>query len=257
MNDAPWKISVEDRIAIIELAEAVVDADRLVDLSFGFSDACGQVRADAGIKAVVLTDTAENALSIGEAIIEQAAQRPEAIWNQTRMLVESVAALDQPVIAAIKGDAVGLGLELALACDIRIAAAGSHFGLPHVKTGLLPWCGGSQRLPRIAGRGKALEMILTGALIDARTARETGLVCKVVPEADLMTETMNMARTLAGKGPLAMGYIKEAVNKGLDLAMDQGLRLEADLYYLLHTTADRTEGIKAFQERRPPEFSGK
>lgn len=248
---------VDNNIAIVELAEPMTDGNGLAELSYEISEMCGQVRADADIKVLVLTDTAENALCMGEEIIEQAAKLPEAVWKQTRMLVESVAALDQPVIAAIKGDAVGFGLELALACDVRIAAAGSHFSLPHVKKGLLPWCGGSQRLPRIAGRGKALEMILSGASIDAQTAKDIGLVCKVVSQTDLMAETMSLAQTLAQKGPLAMGYIKEAVNKGMDLSLDQGLRLEADLYYLLHTTDDRTEGVKAFQERRPPNFTGK
>lgn len=257
MNETLYTIRIENKIAIVQLAKPVADGNGLVDLAHGFSEMCAQVRVDADIKVLVITDTAENALSMGEEIIEQAAQLPEAVWKQTPILVESVAALDQPVIAAIKGNAVGFGLELALACDIRIAAAVSHFGMPHVKKGLLPWCGGSQRLPRIAGRGKALEMILTGEEIDAQTASQIGLVCKVVPQTDLMAETMSMARTLAQKGPLAMGYIKEAVNKGMDLSMDQGLRLEADLYYLLHTTDDRTEGVKAFLERRPPHFSGK
>lgn len=257
MSNAPFSIRTENQIAIIEWVEPTIDGNGLVDLAYAISEMCRQVRADADMKVLVLTDTAENAFSMGEEIIEQAAQLPEANWKQTRMLVESVAALDQPVIAAIKGDAVGIGLELALACDIRIAATVSHFGMPHVKKGLLPWCGGSQRLPRVAGHGKALEMILTGESIDAQTAREIELVCKVVPQTEVMAETMNMAQTLATKGPLAMGYIKEAVNKGMDLSLDQGLRLEADLYYLLHTTDDRTEGVKAFQERRPPNFSGR
>ena len=257
MNDALYRIRIENRIAVVELTASVANGDRLVDLSYGLSEICGQIRDNEKIKVLVLTDTAENALSMGKEIIAAAVQLPEAAWEQTQLLADSFAALDRPVIAAIRGDAIGFGLELALACDIRIASTGSHFGLPHVKRGLLPWCGGSQRLPRIVGRGKALEMILFGEVVDAPTAKEAGLVCKVVPDTDLMAETMKMAETLAKKGPIAMGYIKEAVNKGMDLPLDQGLRLEADLYYLLHTTEDRTEGVKASRERRPPKFAGR
>lgn len=251
-------IRIDNRIATIELVEAVTDGNGLLGLAYSFSDLCEEIRENADIKVLVLTDTAENALSMGEEIIKQVALMPEPAWKQTHMLAESIAELDQPVIAAIRGDAIGFGLELVLACDIRIAADTSHFGLPHVKNDLLPWCGGSQRLPRIAGRGKALEMILTGEAVRARTAKEIGLLSKAVPRplSRVMEEAMKMAETLAEKGPLAMGYIKEAVNKGMDLSLNQGLRLEADLYYLLHTTDDRTEGVKAFQERRTPKFSG-
>jgi enoyl-CoA hydratase/carnithine racemase len=147
-------------------------------------------------------------------------------------------------------------LELALACDVRIAAQNAHFGFPEVTSGLMPTNGGTQRLPRIVGKGKALELILTGEIIDAAGALEIGLVTKVLPRESLTNEVEALAKTMAGKAPISLRYIKEAINKGLDLTMEQGLRLEADLYFLLHTTGDRTEGIKAFQQKRPPEFKG-
>ena len=172
------------------------------------------------------------------------------------MLPPAVAAIEKPVIAAINGDAFGEGLELALACDVRIAAQNAHFGLPEIEAGLIPSDGGTQRLPRIIGRGKALEMILTGETIDAAEALEIGLVTKVVPAESLNAEVEALAKAMAAKAPVSLRYIKEAINKGLDLTMEQGLRLEADLYFLLHTTGDRTEGIKAFQQKRPPEFKG-
>lgn len=257
MNDEVYSIRIHKGIAVVELTETVVDEKGLLDLCLGLSELFNQLGTDENIRVVVLTDAGENALCLGEEILEQAAGLPESAWQQTRMLADSIARLNQPVIAAIVGGAIGMGLELALACDIRIAASESTFGLPHIKKELLPWCGGSQRLPRIVGRAKALEMILTGEPIDARTAGDIGLVCKVVPDSELMTEAISMAETLAEKGPLSMSFVKEAVNKGMDLTMGQGLRLEADLYYLLHTTQDRTEGINAFQQRRSPKFTGK
>ncbi|MDP2952803.1 MAG: enoyl-CoA hydratase-related protein, partial [Chloroflexota bacterium] len=144
----------------------------------------------------------------------------------------------------------------ALACDIRLAASGARLGLPHADFGLMPRDGGSQRLPRIVGRAKALEMLLTGAAIDADEAYRIGLVSRVVPPEQLLSDAEALARSIAEKGPIALRYVKEAVNKGLDLTMSQGLRLEADLYFLLQTTHDRTEGIRAFREKRPPQFKG-
>jgi enoyl-CoA hydratase/carnithine racemase len=161
------------------------------------------------------------------------------------------------VIAAISGDVIGQGLELALACDLRIASETSHFGLPQIKTGHLPSDGGTQRLSRLVGRGKGLEMILTGEIIDAQEALRIGLVNKVVPKKDLMEVTMKMAQEMASRGPIALRYIKEAIYKGMDMTLEQGLRLEADLYLILHTTKDRTEGIQAFRGKRKPKFEGK
>ncbi len=167
-----------------------------------------------------------------------------------------VAGIEKPVIAAVNGDAIGDGLEMALACDVRIAAQNARFGLPEIEEGLIPADGGTQRLPRIVGRGKALEMVLTGEIIGAAEALENGLVTKVLPPESVTVEAEVLAKAMAAKAPVSLRYIKEAINKGLDMTMEQGLRLEADLYFLLHTTGDRTEGIKAFQQKRPPEFKG-
>lgn len=169
---------------------------------------------------------------------------------------EAIAAIDRPVIAALNGDAIGTGLELALAADIRIAATNARFALPQVSRGRLPAGGGTQRLPRIVGRGQALELILTAATLTAAAAREIGLVSRVVAPEKLAGEADKLAGEIAAKGPVALRYIKEAVNQGMDMTLAQGLRLEADLYFLLHTTADRTEGIKAFREKREPKFKG-
>ena len=169
----------------------------------------------------------------------------------------SIASIEKPVIAAINGDALGEGLEIALGCDIRLASSNARLGLPQVTQGRMPSDGGTQRLSRIVGRGKALELLLTGDIITAGEALEMGLVSRVVPPEALAEETQKLAETVAAKGPIALRYLKEAVSKGLDMTLEQGLRLEADLYFLLHTTDDRTEGIKAFREKRPPKFKGK
>jgi enoyl-CoA hydratase/carnithine racemase len=169
---------------------------------------------------------------------------------------KAIAAIDRPVIAAINGDAFGPGLEIALAADIRIASAKARFSLPQVARGYLPGDGGTQRLPRIIGRGKALELLLTADIINAATALETGLVSRVVSPEALAGTVAELAGAIAAKGPIALRYLKEAINKGMDMTLEQGLRLEADLYFLLHTTADRTEGVRSYLEKRKPEYKG-
>jgi enoyl-CoA hydratase len=168
----------------------------------------------------------------------------------------AIAAIDRPVIAAINGDALGEGLEIALSCDIRIASNKARFGLPQVIKGRLPSDGGTQRLPRIIGRGKASELLMTADVIGAGEALEIGLVSRVAPPEALAEEVQKLAENIAAKGPIALRYLKEAINKGMDMTLEQGLRLEADLYFLLHTTADRTEGVKSYLGKRPPRFKG-
>jgi enoyl-CoA hydratase len=167
-----------------------------------------------------------------------------------------LADLPQPVVCAINGDATGAGLELALACDLRVAAEGVVFALPEVSMGLLPLAGGTQRLPRLVGRGKALEMILTGEPIDAQEALRVGLVSAVVPRDRLRAEAEAIASRIAERGPLAVRYAKEAVSRGLEMPLEQALRFETDLTIILQTTEDRAEGVRAFLEKRMAEFKG-
>jgi enoyl-CoA hydratase/carnithine racemase len=209
-------------------------------------EACRRINQDEGVYVVVLTGAGDAFCGGSELEAGEYTGGPAA----------AVAGIDRPVIAAINGDAVGPGLELALGCDIRVASDTARFALPQVARGLIPTDGGTQRLPRIVGRGKALELLLTAATVGAGEALEIGLVSRVFPPDRLSAGVEALAGEIAAKGPLALRYIKETVGKGLDMTLEQGLRLEADLYFLLHTTADRTEGIRAFLEKRPPKFKG-
>jgi len=165
--------------------------------------------------------------------------------------------LSRPVIAAVNGDALSAGLEIALACDVRLAAEGARFGLPETGLGLIPLGGGSQRLTRVVGRAKALELILTGEIAGAEEALRIGLVSKVVPRDELMETAAALAGRIAAQGPLAVRYAKEAVLRGMEMPLEQALRFETDLTIILQTTEDRAEGVRAFLEKRPPQFKGR
>ncbi|HZU76912.1 MAG TPA: enoyl-CoA hydratase-related protein, partial [Dehalococcoidia bacterium] len=168
-----------------------------------------------------------------------------------------LAALPQPVIAAINGDALSAGLELALACDLRVAARGSRFALPETGDGLIPLAGGTQRLPRLIGHGRAREMVLLGRELDADTALTWGLVSAVAEDGALEAEVDRIAGVIAGRGPIAERFAKEALRDGAELPLARALRYELDLTVLLQTTEDRAEGVRAFAEKRTPGFQGR
>jgi len=237
MPEQTVHFSIKDHIAWVALTRPELDAEAAQTLK----DICIDINGNENIYVVVL-NSAGGAFCRG---------------GETEATAAAIAAIDRPVIAAINGEALGVGLELALSADIRIAADSALFGMPQVKDGRIPAGGGTQRLPRIIGRGKALEMLLTADTLTAAQALEIGLVSKVVPAVHLQAETQKLAETVAAKGPLALRYLKEAIIKGMDMTLEQGLRLEADLYFLLHTTYDRTEGIKSYLEKRAPKYEGK
>ena len=244
----------EDNVMLVSMIDPANDIEKMERLSDELADVCTEITLDEGIRVVVLAGTKENSF-IETKLIGILINKEDGL--KFLALSQSIAKLDKPVIAVINGNAIGQGLELALACDIRIASETSRFGLPQIKSGHIPWDGGTQRLSRLVGKGKALEMILTGEIIDAQEALRIGLVNKVVPKKDLMEVAMKMAQEMASKGPIALRYTKEAICKGMDMTLEQGLRLEADLYLLIHTSKDRTEGIQAFREKRKPQFEGR
>jgi len=218
-------------------------------LAGALADVCSEINQDQEIRAVIITGTGES-FSAGT---ERDNSSEEIVLQSVATPVDK---LSCPVIAAINGDALGQGLELALACDLRLAAETARLGLPDIASGLIPRDGGTQRLPRLIGRARALELILLGKSISAAEARQLGLVNKVVPPSELMSTANAIAQRIASNAPLALRYSKEAVTKGSELTMEQGLRLESDLYAILQTTDDRTEGITAFLKKRRPEFKG-
>ena len=169
----------------------------------------------------------------------------------------AVAAVAVPVLVALNGDATGPGLELALAGDLRICVPSARFGFPGLARGVLPQDGGTQRLPRLVGPAWAKDMLFTGRMVDAAEALSIGLVNRVVEEpGGLRAAAAELAAQITGGSPLGARYVKETVTKGMDLSLDQGLGLEADLNVILQSTADRAEGIKSFFEKRPPDFKG-
>ncbi|MDM7999434.1 MAG: enoyl-CoA hydratase-related protein [Dehalococcoidia bacterium] len=242
------------------------EAGNAIDLGMmsALEHTCLQANQDPDIRVVVITGAGSTAFCIGEdpaLPLENTSGGglPEdtlADFALRRNVGEIVSRIECPVVAALNGDARGAGLALALACDLRIASANASFSAGDFAHACLLANGLTQFLPRIIGRGKALEMLLTGESVSAAEALTIGLVHRVVPPQDVASEAAKMANDIAAKAPVALRYAKEAVNKGMDLTLDQALRLECDLYMILHTTHDRTEGITSFREKRKPTFKG-
>ena len=251
------------RTATITLAQP--EAGNRIDegLAEEFRDACRRIDEDEQAGLVVVTG-AGDCFSVGRQSLERGAgageAEPPAEQLRARLarlrVADALANLTIPTLVALNGDAIGHGLELALAGDLRIAAAPARFGLAEPGRLSFPWDGGTQRLPRLIGPAWALDLALTGRLVDSDTALRLGLVNRVTPAAELAEETARLAQTILAGGPVAARYAKEAVGQGMDLSLAQGLRLEADLSIILQSTADRAEGIASFREKRPPRFGG-
>ncbi len=218
-----------------------------------------ELETDTDVRAVLLTGAGERAFAAGADIRELAAA-PEgegkAFALRGQAVLRKIETFNKPVIACIRGFALGGGCELALSCTLRIAAEDAKFGQPEVKLGVTPGYGGSQRLPRLVGRGAALKLLLTGAIIDAREALRIGLVDEVVPAADLMKRAEALAREMAAQAPLAIAEVLRLVDEGLDLSLDLALLREADRFGHLCDTADKAEGTAAFLEKRKPVWKG-
>jgi enoyl-CoA hydratase len=238
----PDKMNALDAIVIAELGDAVT-----------------RIETDSAVRGVLVTGAGSKAFVAGADIAELSAQSPmegQARAAAGQKVFRRLEQCAKPVVAAVNGFALGGGCELAMACHIRIASEQAKFGQPEVKLGIAPGYGATVRLPRLVGKGRALELLLTGRMIDAEEAYRIGLVNRVVPADRLIQESETLLRAVLENGPLAVRACLETVEAGLDMGVDQALLLEANQFGLLSATADMREGTKAFVEKRKPAFKG-
>ncbi|MBM3776218.1 MAG: enoyl-CoA hydratase [Acidobacteria bacterium] len=239
----PEKLNALDRATVAELAEAIERAG-----------------ADSAVRALILTGAGEKAFAAGADIRELAAFTPLEAREQAahgQRVFRNLETMAKPTVAAVNGFALGGGLELAMCCSIRVAAPNARLGQPEVKLGILPGYGGTQRLPRLVGRGRALEMLLSGDPADAAEAYRMGLVNYVVPQEELIPFCRQWLRKVLANAPVALGLTIAAVDTGLNAGLEEGLRFEALAFGLVSATEDRLEGTRAFLEKRPATFAGR
>jgi enoyl-CoA hydratase len=252
-------LQIEDHIARLRLTRPdrgnAIDARTLRELH----DACGTIDGTESVTVVLLQADGDDFCIGWDPVtrVDLASRRGRLDEPALIDPFAPLAALPVPVVAALNGRVRSAGLELALCCDVRLAANDASFSLPDLVEAHLPLAGATQRLPRIAGQGIASAMLLLGQELDGAAARHCGLVSRLVLRDDLSAEADRLARTIASRGPIALRYAKEALHRGLDLPMEQALRYEADLSTILQSTRDRAEGLQAFFEKRPPKFEGK
>jgi len=218
------------------------------------------VRFNTDIRVVIISGAGEKAFCAGADLKERVTLSPVQVKEfitTIRNLFTAIEELNKPVIAAVNGVALGGGTELALACDIRIAAATASMGLTETRLAIIPGAGGTQRLPRLVGKGKAKELIFMGQRIDAADALKIGLVNRTCPPDELLNEAIAMAETICEAGPIAIEQAKYAINCGLETDLHTGLAIESNAYWITIPTEDRLEGLAAFREKRKPVYKGK
>ncbi|MBI4518140.1 MAG: enoyl-CoA hydratase/isomerase family protein [Deltaproteobacteria bacterium] len=244
---APLLFSVRDSIAWLTLNRPAAGNAITQPLAQQLISAAEAIELDDSIRLVVL-GAAGKSFCVG---VEDG-----GAWERRCRWVAAIGSLSVPVIAAVNGDAIAEGCELALACDLRFLSPRARLQLPQLAHGRLPSQGGTQRLPRIIGRMRALELLLSGRAVEAAEAERIGLATRVLAASSFAADLRRAVAQLAARGPIALRYAKEAVLHGLDLPLDHGIRLEEDLYVLLQTTADRAKGVRAFLQKRRPAFRG-
>ena len=253
-------VEKKDTIAIVTINRPKVLNALSTKTFLELAEAFEGLRDDKGVAAVILTGAGEKAFVAGADISEFLSFTPDDAREYGRLGWRTMLLIDKlgkPVIAAINGFALGGGLELAMSCTFRYASENAKLGQPEVKLGLTPGFGGTQRLPRLVGKGRALELLLTGDPITAAEALRIGLVNKVVPAADLLAECEKVAKTIAKRGPLAVRYCLEVAHSGLNASFEEGLEMEAGVFGLAFATEDFREGVTAFNEKREAKFKGK
>jgi enoyl-CoA hydratase len=252
-------LSIEERIATITINRPEKRNALNAVVRRELVEALDALRDEPEVRVVVLTGAGDKAFIAGADIGEFAERTPleQRAAMEGRRVFDELAAYPKPTIAMINGFALGGGCEVALACDLRIAARSARLGQPEIKLGILPGGGGTQRLPRLVGFGRAMRLILTGDLIGAEEAERIGLVDMVVDDAELVARTREVAGTLAGYSPVALKLAKAAVRATLEMPLSAGLAFERELFVTAFSSEDRVEGIRAFLEKRSPEFRGR
>ena len=253
------KTEIRDGICFITIDRPKVNALNAQTID-EIAQAFDAARDDNNVRAVILTGAGEKAFVAGADIGELSKMTPisgKQVSAKGQAVLSAIERFPKPVIAAINGFALGGGCELALACHIRIASEKAQIGLPEVTLGIIPGYGGTQRLPRLVGKGKAFELVCTGDALSAADAERIGLVNKVVPADQLLAAAEEMAKKIASRSPVAVRAALEAVNSGTDMSLDDGQLLEATLFGLLCATEDMKEGMSAFLEKRPAIFPGR
>lgn len=245
-----------ERLSIITIECDVTSYSENERMVFELKDSFAQLSQDEGTWVIIITGTHNTFLKgFDLASLPHSTNLLSAI--SVLKCSNNIALMQKPVIAALSGDILDQGLELALACDIRVASIKSVFGLTQINSGLIPWDGGTQRLSRLIGKSRALEMILSPLVIPANRALDIGLVNEIVEPNKVLDSAKETASSIIKHGPIAARYLKEAIYSGLDMKLDQGLRLENDLGLILQSTSDRQEGINSFLKGRDPKYRGK
>ena len=259
MSEETLRLERDEAIATITFNRpGVLNALDLATLA-AFDRLFSELEADPAVRVILITGAGEKAFVAGADINELARQTPvggRELALRGQAIFTKVDASRKPVIAVINGFCLGGGCELALACTFRVAADTAQIGQPEINLGIIPGYGGSQRLPRLVGRDRATDLILTGRRVGAAEALAMGLVTRVAPAASLMEEARAFARELAAKAPIAVQYALQAIRQGLESPLEQGLELEATLFGLVAATDDMKEGTRAFLEKRKPTFRG-
>jgi enoyl-CoA hydratase len=224
------------------------------------SDVFTELKEDAGVRVILLTGAGERAFAAGadiRGLVEVDAEGGRRVSKRGQEVFSQIARCGKPVIACVNGVALGGGLELALACTMRLASERAKMGLPELKLGLIPGYGGTQRLTRLIGRSAALKLMLTGAVVDAAEAMRLGMVDEVVSSGELMVRARSLAGSITAMAPLAVSGLLEAVERGAEVSLDEGLRIEAEVFGRLCGSADKREGLTAFLEKRAATWSGR
>ncbi|AQQ54716.1 enoyl-CoA hydratase/isomerase family protein [Planococcus lenghuensis] len=262
MRQREWEfvnLETKDSIAVLTINNPPLNI--LTDAVLTeFNNAVEEILTDETLRVILLRAMGEKVFIAGADINQFPALTADTglmLVEKGKKIFDKLGLANLPVICAVNGSALGAGLELALACDIRIAEEHAKLGLPETGLGILPGYGGTQRLTRLVGSGKAKEMILAGVRLSAQEAYDHGLVERVVPKGQAFDTAKELAQKIAEKGPIAVSYAKRVIDEGYELSLEEGQKLESQLFAELCKTADMQEGVKAFKEKRQPKFSGK